>query len=127
MMKVTQMGGGKHCPACGKDIGVWPIFSAGLPNRIWCPHCSRRLQYRGVGWLFLLLLVVLAGIMVGAYLLSLYVPSSQLLVRLMVFGGVTLGAWVPVELAVTVLLRRKWRLTKVHRASSESDADSDSE
>ena len=19
---------------------IWPIFSAGLPNRIWCPHCN---------------------------------------------------------------------------------------
>jgi len=37
---------GKRCPSCQRDIGVWPILTAGLPNRIWCPHCHARLSYR---------------------------------------------------------------------------------
>ena len=37
---------GKNCPNCGVDIGVWPVFSAGLPNRIWCPRCKSQLRYR---------------------------------------------------------------------------------
>jgi len=59
---------GKHCPACGRDIGLWPVFTAGLPNRIWCPHCSARLSYRGIAGVVVVLLVALAGtVAVGWY------------------------------------------------------------
>ncbi|MBX9581454.1 MAG: hypothetical protein K2X87_14230 [Gemmataceae bacterium] len=61
------MGDGQHCPACGRDIGVWPVFTAGLPNRVRCPHCSARLGYHDIGWVVVVLLLVLAGVLVGAY------------------------------------------------------------
>jgi len=40
---------GKHCPECEKDIGVWPVLSAGLPSRVHCPHCHARLTYGNIG------------------------------------------------------------------------------
>jgi DNA-directed RNA polymerase subunit RPC12/RpoP len=35
---------GKHCPACGRDVGYWAV-ARGL-FRIRCPHCGARLCHR---------------------------------------------------------------------------------
>jgi len=55
---------GKHCPACGEDIGVWPIASAFMPGHCRCPHCRARLAwdraYRTTA-VMLALTVVIAG------------------------------------------------------------------
>jgi hypothetical protein len=39
------------CPKCGREIGVWAVFKAPLPNRIYCPRCGARLEYGGTWWL----------------------------------------------------------------------------
>jgi hypothetical protein len=98
------MADGMHCPECGKDIGVWPIFSAGLPSRIWCPHCHSRLRYRNTTGVLLLILLVLVGVLAGAYFTASALPTSQT-IGLVIFGVIALGAWVPVELVVTWFLR----------------------
>ncbi len=36
---------GNDCPACGENIGIWAVFRAPFPNRIFCPHCRERLRY----------------------------------------------------------------------------------
>ena len=36
---------GNECPVCGENIGIWAVFRAPLPNRIYCPHCGERLRY----------------------------------------------------------------------------------
>jgi hypothetical protein len=96
---------GKHCPACGRDIGLWPVFLAGLPNRIWCPHCAARLAYRGIGGVVVALLVALAAASAGAHFASAAFADTGPNVRLAVFVGVLLGGWVLVELAAVWFLR----------------------
>lgn len=107
------MSAGKLCPACGKDIGVWPIFSAGLPNRIWCPHCRARLAYRNAWAVFLVVLGVMAGVVAAGYYAATALPDARPAVRALAFGGVVLGAWVPVELAVAWFLRQHRELAVV--------------
>src|SRR4029079_17582430 len=95
---------GRDCPNCKADIGVWPVVSAGLPNRIKCPHCSARLQYRETPWalpLGVTLGIVVAGmalIVSGAYrAFFVDMPSFDLAIRLTVFSAAALTAWVPIE------------------------------
>ena len=120
------MADGKHCPACGRDIGLWPVFSAGLPNRIWCPHCSARLTYRGIGGVFLAPVVVLAAASAGASFASAAFPGTGTIVRLAVFVGVLLGAWALVELALVWFLRRNRPLV-LHGDSSRAGGSEDAE
>ncbi len=114
------MADGKHCPSCGKDIGVWPIFAAGLPNRIWCPHCSARLAYREITGVLLLLVVMLAGVLTGAYFAALPFLSANPPVWVLVFAGVLLAVWVPIEFVVVGFLRRNRKLVRVDPSASEA-------
>src|SRR5262245_40699918 len=61
---------GKHCPACGEDIGIWPIASAILPGRAKCPHCGTRLAWNG-GYTATIVMVLLTLVISGLALLAL--------------------------------------------------------
>ena len=93
---------GKHCPACGEDIGVWPIFSAGLPDLIWCPRCKARLGYRGLAGVGVVLSLLLVAVVVLGYVVAGRFEGNPSLV---VFIAVFLGAWVSIELALVKYLR----------------------
>src|SRR5438552_766900 len=56
---------GNDCPACGENIGMWAVFKAPLPNRIYCPHCGERLRY-GDTWGPLAAAVVLMVALIAA-------------------------------------------------------------
>jgi hypothetical protein len=109
---------GKHCPACGKDVGVWPIASAMLPNLIRCPHCRTRLAYRGVGRLLVGLVVLGLALAVGLMLFVAWLPVIHPALRLATFVALLLVAWVPVEVAVAVYLRRHKVLTRADEPPS---------
>lgn len=120
---------GKHCPACGVDIGIWPIFSAGLPNLIRCPRCKARLGYQRIGTVLLVLLLVLGAVLAAAYFVA---ASFEGNLRLVAFIVVFLGVWVPVELVVTKYLRDKKILEHrsggahpAEKENSEPDAPAD--
>lgn len=110
-MKPDQQPDGKHCPECGKDIGVWPVFFASLPNRIFCRHCDARLAYReasGIWWLTIvaLVLVLIVSGVVGAIAENLFNP-----VMLPIGFLVTLIAcWVPIEYGLARRLRSRYIL-----------------
>jgi hypothetical protein len=52
------MSDGRHCPACKKDIGLWPVFLAVWPTRVKCPHCKSLLRYDINVWRTLFLFVI---------------------------------------------------------------------
>jgi len=97
------MNDGKHCPACNSDIGVWPIFSAGLPNFIRCPKCRARLAYRQTGFVTLVLAPVVAVCFIGAYYLSFIFEGNR---RYAAFIAIMLGLWMPVEVVIAYYLRQ---------------------
>ncbi len=104
---------GKLCPGCGRDIGVWPVFSAGLPTRIWCPHCRIRLRYQDANGIFVGLLVALAVTALGAWWISGELGPLVWRTRVLWFCGLLLAVWVPVELVVVGMLRSRKTLTRV--------------
>jgi hypothetical protein len=112
---------GKHCPECGNDIGFWPVFSAGLPNRIWCPWCGTRLSYADALGVFLVMLVTALVVCVGAVLLTLLVSETFWGARILVFAAAGLAVWVPLELATTWFLREYKTLAHFKPPSPDSE------
>jgi hypothetical protein len=107
------MSDGKHCPVCGKDIGIWPIVAAGLPYRIWCPHCATKLHFVKSLDVMLVLLVLIVTVVGGAYFVWWEVFASQFAVGALVFAALCLGPWVPLELAAALFLRSRRNLARV--------------
>ena len=103
---------GSICPSCAKDIGVWSIMRAPLPNiGIRCPHCKAALEYTPAEWgfigvillLFIPLLVVVAAAtrrLLGATTLS-----------AVAFFVVALALWLPIEFVMARRLRARSQLT----------------
>ncbi len=104
------MADGKHCPDCGRDVGLWAIVSAGMPDRIQCPHCRSRLGYPGVVLPVVLMQAGLAvAVSLSVWSLGLTSPWGFFLA---VVGG-TLVLWVPVEIMFARYLRERSVLEKV--------------
>lgn len=101
------MGDGKHCPNCGKDIGIWPVFTALGPNLIWCPHCKTRLRYRKTRTVIAVLFAV--GIVI-AVCVFVVVQTLEIAWPRAVWAAIVLLSWVPVELVLTWFLRNRRRL-----------------
>jgi len=106
------MNDGKHCPACGQDIGVWPVLMATLPNRIRCPHCKARLRYQNAGALIVNLLVLLLALCAVFYFSLRPRYGHGGLAFYLVVAGLAFAAWMPVELAATLYVRRRGTLQK---------------
>jgi hypothetical protein len=111
------MGDGKHCPSCGKDIGVWPVFSAMWSSLIWCPHCRSRLRYRKTGNIIGVLLAVAILIAICALRI---VQSLQIAWPRAVWAAIVLISWVPVELALAWFLRNRRELELANRSRTGS-------
>ena len=107
------MSDGKHCPACGKDVGMASVMTALWPSRVKCPHCKARLAYLNGTALVINLLAVWAGLgVVACYALQLwfspYKPQFYFAIAALV-----VAAWLPVELAATLYMRRFGKLEKL--------------
>ena len=106
----AQSDDGRHCPSCRKDIGVWAVFTAGLPDRMRCPHCRSRLRYENATGVVVVLLAALAGVVSGAFAMARFLFPSSFGPRNIFFGAVVVAVWIPVEWAVVRFLRARRRL-----------------
>jgi hypothetical protein len=118
------MSDGKHCPACGKDIGIWPVLSAGLPSRVRCPHCKSRLSYgSGLSLLLIALIVLVLVVCVGIasyYLASQHLAAGSRVSQPIKFYGIVAGVflalwlpvWLPLEIGLTLYIRSRGELKK---------------
>jgi uncharacterized protein (DUF983 family) len=98
---------GKECPACGKDIGIWAIFAAGMPSRIRCPNCRARLRYDGGS----VVTAISFAIVVIVVLIAHEVAVDVGMARPGLFTAVLLLiTWVPIELLLAIYLRDYRRL-----------------
>ncbi len=105
------MNPGKNCPHCGRDIGVWPIFSAALPNRIWCPHCKSRLRYRNTTGSLATVLAIGLLVAVGAYgAAERLAPSDSFAIWAGVFVLIIAALWSLLELLAAWYLRHRYEL-----------------
>jgi hypothetical protein len=110
------MADGRHCPACARDVGVWPVFSAGLPNRIWCPHCGARARYDRVAGPILALLaaaVVAAAAAFGVAFVVARRVTDHPLVWMGVFTAAFIAGMAGAELLVAQFLRSRRQLTVI--------------
>ena len=115
---------GNDCPNCGEIVGIWAVFKAPVPNRIYCPHCGERLRYGGTGMLivaFVVLTLATAGCAVAAFAAAAIefkqpvVPGAVAL-GIFVLGGVLL------EVAFVALLwYGGYRLEPVNRPKYDWD------
>jgi FlaA1/EpsC-like NDP-sugar epimerase len=106
------MSDGRHCPACGKDIGLWPVVAAPLPNLVRCPHCRTRLKYRGTAWLFVVVIFVALIVAVGAYAVAQRLIGEPDLLTAATAVIILVVAWVPIEVFLAAYLRRTKVLTR---------------
>ena len=117
------MNDGKHCPACGRDIGLWTVFTAGLPSRIRCPHCRARLGFPQTGvlvaWLIALGLVLSAGAYVFARRLY---PVTRLEFHLLA-AGLALVLLLAMNLGAAIYLRRTRQLVLQQATGPQSSRD----
>jgi len=104
---------GKHCPGCGKDIGIWPVLTAGLPSWVRGPHCKARLSYGRSGALLLGLACLLLLLSLGVF----YAAGQRYVAGGIWFhiflASLVLVAWLPVEIAATLYLRKRGVLEKL--------------
>lgn len=107
------MNDGRNCPACRKDIGLWPIFSALLPNRVTCPHCHARLGYRGVGLLTVILVLLMTTLGIVAYFAAFALPLTGSVQRVGAIIGMLLIVYIPIEIWAAQYLRRNKALYRV--------------
>jgi hypothetical protein len=120
-LEETLMADGQHCPACARDVGIWSVFSAGLPNLIWCPHCTARLGYRGTLGMCVVLTFATVAVIGGAFYTAASIPGLTFRVWVAVFAGLAFAAWVPVDLVVVWYLRRNCELVWLNKPKLGSD------
>lgn len=81
---------GKHCPACGADIGIWPIASAIIPGRAKCPHCQTKLTWNGAYGATLVMVLLTLAICGVAVLILNRLPIEDRWSRGAAFGAMAL-------------------------------------
>ncbi|MGP0068580.1 MAG: hypothetical protein ACLQGP_33895 [Isosphaeraceae bacterium] len=107
------MGDGKHCPGCGKDIGVWPVLSAALPTWIRCPHCKSRLRYRNIAGTMAIVLTGLCGLFVVTFVRVSLLKTPR---RALIGAAVVIVGYILVELATTWYLRNRRELDRADQS-----------
>ena len=99
---------GKHCPACGQDIGLWAVLLAAWPSLIRCPHCKARLSYGRCVPLVVILIASLAALFFAVHH---YYALSDLKFHV-IYLGLALAIVAPLDVAATIFLRQRGVLRK---------------
>jgi hypothetical protein len=96
---------GKHCPACGVDIGIWPVATAVFPSRVRCPHCRSLLAYRGPWRITAVMMgITLVFVTFSAYLV-LNVGLTATWQAVLVYLAITIPCGAALSIAMAVYLR----------------------
>jgi thiol-disulfide isomerase/thioredoxin len=109
---------GKHCPACGKDIGYRSIVIATLPTQIRCPHCASRLAHDRVALVLLIeVLVILALVASSWWVLRALVGFTAPLALAFCVGALLLVWGLLCELVAAWFLRTRRTLRVLEPAA----------
>jgi hypothetical protein len=100
------------CPNCRKDIGVWAIYKAPLPNvMLRCPHCKSKLRFQPAGWWMVIISCIVAFpiFFVAAHLCMSYIGKDNI-AWLFAYIIIALLVWFPVEWFIAKRLRKRHKL-----------------
>ena len=102
------MADGKHCPACGRDIGYRSVIFATSPMHVRCPSCGAHLAY-AKSWRVVFVLLIVSCIPVAAtfYVGRLLTPAVGSIGRGCWLAGSFLFWGIVLELAATRFLRER--------------------
>ena len=122
---------GKHCPACGQDVGYWAV-ARGL-FRVRCPRCRARLHHRldprmnaitttvAVAAVFV---AMVPGVLAGV---AVFRPAgfvAALAAGVAVWVAVAFGLGFVFQMAATPVLRRTQRLVVEGEPDTPDEEDS---
>jgi hypothetical protein len=122
---------GKHCPACGKDVGYWAV-ARGLFG-IRCPHCRTWLLHRldsrmsailTVAVIADVLVALVPGFFAAALAYPLVGPWGTLAIGVAVWVGVAFGLGFVIEIIVAPALCRTQRLIAYNGEPETPDEES---
>jgi len=119
------MNSGRDCPACKKDIGLWPVFRAAWPTRVKCPHCKSTLRYGIRVWrtFFIFVLPLTLALLVLSFALTWRVFGTLDIVSFAFSLLLFVVAWGIFEIISAVYLRSHRALRIVKLGSNKPDAD----
>jgi len=106
------------CPHCGEDIGLWPIISAGLPNRIKCPRCKTRLRFKTNSWLhffFVALPLLVLFLAVSQWITEYLASSAPRSMQILIFTILFVSLWLLYEIPNAIYLRKSKVLETVRK------------
>ena len=117
---------GKHCPACGNDVGYWAV-ALGL-FRIRCPHCGAKLHHRLDGRMNAITNCVavtagfgsmLPGFLVARAVFEVGSGSVATVAGIAVWVGLAFGVGLLFQMAAAPVLRRTQLLMAEGQAEQE--------
>jgi hypothetical protein len=102
------MADGKHCPACGRDIGYRSVILATSPMHVRCPNCGASLAYAG-SWrvIFVCLIVSCIPVALTFYVGRLLTPAVGAIGRGCWLAGSFIFWGIVLELGATRFLRER--------------------
>jgi hypothetical protein len=103
---------GKCCPACGKDIGLWPLLKLWWPNvGLKCPHCRTSLKYNPAGFgLFAVGVLIYLPTVIWAAILSNTLLADQPVLAFFAPIFLIWIIWLPFDLFMSFRIRKTSRL-----------------
>ena len=97
---------GRHCPACGNDVGWAPGLKSVWPMSVTCPYCEEELAYVDTRYVATVIIVVALGLCIGAFFIAAYlVPYLYMLLRIGLTALFMMIMWVPVVVLSGMYLR----------------------
>jgi hypothetical protein len=120
------MSDSRHCPECGSNIGIWSVFKAPLPNRIFCPKCGQRLQHTPITGLVTVAVIVTVILCVAAGYLVVELWGDDGFVGVVAGLGLMIVGCALLEIAfVTILWYGDYELKVVGKTRAVDDGDRD--
>jgi hypothetical protein len=97
---------GRHCPACGNEIGWSPGLKSLWPLSLTCPYCDEDLAYIDIRNVTILIVLVVIAICVVAFFIAAYlVPFQYALLRIGLTAMFMMILWIPVMALSGMYLR----------------------
>ena len=119
------MSDSRHCPECGANIGLWAVFKAPLPNRIFCPQCKQRLQHTPITGLVVVAVILTLVVCLGATYLGMQFGDDPVTGMLAGVGALVVGCAMLEVAFVTILWYGDYELKAVGKERPAQDAHLD--